>query len=173
MRREDTVMYKLQVNGVEACKLDQEKDFILGEHMDKINRQLFVDRDQQHVITEQAGAQLGSAVAKFLVGTGTHLCKETISKMSPTSLKMTFRQLKEGASLSLQEVLVMEYRLSQACMAERVTIYVEVVRGHDFYEVIIDKDQSPKWKPAALEDVTDEFLDSCFKSLGTSDLKLQ
>nr|XP_060620086.1 3-hydroxyisobutyryl-CoA hydrolase, mitochondrial [Anolis sagrei ordinatus] len=92
-------------------------------------------------------------------------CPQTISKMSPTSLKMTFRQLREGASLSLQEILVMEYRLSQAC-----------VRGHDFYEgvraVLIDKDQSPKWKPAALEEVTDEFLDSCFQSLGTSDLKL-
>lgn len=38
--------------------------------------------------------------------------------------------------------------------------------------VIIDKDQSPKWKPAVLEEVTDEYLDSCFKSLGSGDLKL-
>lgn len=36
--------------------------------------------------------------------------------MSPTSLKLTFRQIQEGARMSLQEVLVMEYRLSQACM---------------------------------------------------------
>ena len=36
--------------------------------------------------------------------------------MSPTSLKMTLRQLREGASMSLQDVLMMEYRLSQACM---------------------------------------------------------
>lgn len=36
--------------------------------------------------------------------------------MSPTSLKLTFRQIQEGANMSLQEVLVMEYRLSQACM---------------------------------------------------------
>jgi len=36
--------------------------------------------------------------------------------MSPTSLKLTFRQIEEGARMSLQEVLVMEYRLSQACM---------------------------------------------------------
>lgn len=38
--------------------------------------------------------------------------------MSPTSLKITFRQLQEGATLSLQDVLVMEYRLSQACMVK-------------------------------------------------------
>lgn len=36
--------------------------------------------------------------------------------MSPTSLKITYRQLQAGATLSLAEVLVMEYRLSQACM---------------------------------------------------------
>ncbi|KAM7153146.1 3-hydroxyisobutyryl-CoA hydrolase, mitochondrial isoform 2-T2 [Macrochelys suwanniensis] len=90
---------------------------------------------------------------------------KTINKMSPTSLKMTLRQLREGASMTLQDVLTMEYRLSQACMS-----------GHDFYEgvraVLIDKDQVPKWKPATLEEVTDEFVDSCFKSLGNSDLKL-
>ncbi|XP_075612294.1 3-hydroxyisobutyryl-CoA hydrolase, mitochondrial isoform X5 [Balearica regulorum gibbericeps] len=90
---------------------------------------------------------------------------KTINKMSPTSLKITLRQLREGASMSLQDVLTMEYRLSQACM-----------RGHDFYEgvraVLIDKDQSPKWKPAALEEVSDEFVDDCFKPLGNNDLKL-
>ncbi|XP_003217467.1 3-hydroxyisobutyryl-CoA hydrolase, mitochondrial [Anolis carolinensis] len=137
------------------CKLDQEKEFILAEHMDKINS-LFSANSMEEII--QKLKKDGSPFALKQL--------ETISKMSPTSLKMTFRQLREGASMNLQEVLVMEYRLSQACM-----------RGHDFYEgvrtVLIDRDQSPKWKPATLEEVTDEFLDSCFQSLGTNDLKLQ
>ncbi|XP_061468880.1 3-hydroxyisobutyryl-CoA hydrolase, mitochondrial isoform X5 [Rhineura floridana] len=137
------------------CKLDQEKDFILGGHMDKING-LFSANSIEEII--QKLKKDGSPFALKQL--------ETITKMSPTSLKMTFRQLREGASLSLQDVLTMEYRLSQACM-----------RGHDFYEgvraVIIDKDQSPKWKPAALEEITDECLDLCFKSLGSGDLKLQ
>ncbi|XP_062972328.1 3-hydroxyisobutyryl-CoA hydrolase, mitochondrial [Elgaria multicarinata webbii] len=137
------------------CKLDQEKEFILGEHMDKINS-LFSANSMEEIV--QKLKTDGSPFALHQV--------KTISKMSPTSLKMTFRQLREGASLSLQDVLIMEYRLSQACM-----------RGHDFHEgvraVLIDKDQSPKWKPAVLEEVTDEFLDSCFKSLGSDDLKLQ
>lgn len=38
--------------------------------------------------------------------------------MSPTSLKIAYRQLQAGATLSLPEVLVMEYRLSQACMVK-------------------------------------------------------
>lgn len=41
---------------------------------------------------------------------------QTLAKMSPTSMKLTLKQLQHGASMSLQEVLVMEYRLTQACM---------------------------------------------------------
>lgn len=37
--------------------------------------------------------------------------------------------------------------------------------------VLIDKDQSPKWKPADLKEVTDEALNNHFKSLGSNDLK--
>uniref|UniRef100_A0A8C8DR40 3-hydroxyisobutyryl-CoA hydrolase n=1 Tax=Oryzias sinensis TaxID=183150 RepID=A0A8C8DR40_9TELE len=88
-----------------------------------------------------------------------------LSKMSPTSLKITYRQLQAGATLSLQEVLVMEYRLSQACM-----------RGCDFYEgvraVLVDKDQSPKWNPSTLEEVSEQSVDECFSSLGEKDLTL-
>uniref|UniRef100_A0A3P9K794 3-hydroxyisobutyryl-CoA hydrolase n=1 Tax=Oryzias latipes TaxID=8090 RepID=A0A3P9K794_ORYLA len=90
---------------------------------------------------------------------------EVLSKMSPTSLKITYRQLQAGATLSLQEVLVMEYRLSQACM-----------RGCDFYEgvraVLVDKDQSPKWNPSTLEEVSEHSVDECFSSLGEKDLTL-
>uniref|UniRef100_A0A8C9VLA5 3-hydroxyisobutyryl-CoA hydrolase n=1 Tax=Scleropages formosus TaxID=113540 RepID=A0A8C9VLA5_SCLFO len=92
---------------------------------------------------------------------------ETLAKMSPASLKITFRQLQAGATMSLQDVLVMEYRLSQACM---------VRRGKDFYEgvraVLIDKDQNPRWQPSSLKDVTEQFVDSCFAPLGEHDLKL-
>ncbi|XP_065416940.1 3-hydroxyisobutyryl-CoA hydrolase, mitochondrial [Chrysemys picta bellii] len=136
------------------CKIDQEKQFVLDEHMDKINS-LFSASTMEEII--QNLKQDGSPFALKQL--------ETINKMSPTSLKMTLRQLREGASMNLQDVLTMEYRLSQACMS-----------GHDFYEgvraVLIDKDQVPKWKPATLEEVTDEFVDNCFKSLGNSDLKL-
>ncbi|XP_073489300.1 3-hydroxyisobutyryl-CoA hydrolase, mitochondrial isoform X3 [Aquarana catesbeiana] len=133
---------------------DEEKPFILAEHLDKINS-LFTANNVEEIIENLK--KDGSSFAQQQL--------QTLSKMSPTSLKITFRQLKNGSSLTLQEVLTMEYRLSQACM-----------RGHDFYEgvraVLIDKDQNPKWKPERLEDVTNEYLDSCFASLGGNDLKL-
>ncbi|XP_075368555.1 3-hydroxyisobutyryl-CoA hydrolase, mitochondrial isoform X2 [Mycteria americana] len=134
-------------------KVDKEKEFVLDEHMEKINS-LFSANSMEEIVRKLK--QDGSPFAIKQL--------ETINKMSPTSLKMTLRQLREGASMSLQDVLTMEYRLSQACM-----------RGHDFYEgvraVLIDKDQSPRWKPAALEEVSDEFVDDCFKPLGNNDLK--
>ncbi|XP_014809820.1 PREDICTED: 3-hydroxyisobutyryl-CoA hydrolase, mitochondrial isoform X2 [Calidris pugnax] len=134
-------------------KIDQEK-FVLDEHMEKINS-LFSATSMEEIVKNLK--QDGSPFATKQL--------ETINKMSPTSLKMTLRQLREGASMSLQDVLTMEYRLSQACM-----------KGHDFYEgvraVLIDKDQSPRWKPAALEEVSDEFVNDCFKPLGNNDLKL-
>ncbi|XP_044160997.1 3-hydroxyisobutyryl-CoA hydrolase, mitochondrial isoform X1 [Bufo gargarizans] len=128
--------------------------FILSEHLDKINS-LFSGNSVEEILENLK--QDGSPFA--------HQQLKTLSKMSPTSLKLTFRQLKYGSSLTLQEVLTMEYRLSQASM-----------KGHDFYEgvraVLIDKDQNPKWKPERLEEVTDEYVDSCFASLGSSDLIL-
>ncbi|PKK29492.1 3-hydroxyisobutyryl-CoA hydrolase, partial [Columba livia] len=135
-------------------KVDQEKEFVLDEHMEKINS-IFSANSVEEIV--QKLKQDGSPFAAKQL--------ETLNKMSPTSLKITLRQLREGASMSLQEVLRMEYRLSQACL-----------KGHDFYEgvraVLIDKDQSPRWRPAALEEVSDEFVDNCFKPLGNNDLKL-
>ncbi|XP_075464486.1 3-hydroxyisobutyryl-CoA hydrolase, mitochondrial [Ascaphus truei] len=133
---------------------DQDKPFVLAEHLDKINS-LFAANSVEEIFENLK--RDGSPFATQQL--------HALTKMSPTSLKITFRQLNEGSSMTLQEVLTMEYRLSQACM-----------RGHDFYEgvraVLIDRDQSPKWKPERLEEVTDDYLDNCFKSLGSSDLKL-
>ncbi|XP_046941926.1 3-hydroxyisobutyryl-CoA hydrolase, mitochondrial isoform X2 [Lynx rufus] len=135
-------------------KIDQDKSFILEEHMDKINSCFSANTVEQIIENLQ---QDGSSFALEQL--------KVINKMSPTSLKITLRQLMEGSSKTLQEVLIMEYRLSQACMG-----------GHDFHEgvraVLIDKDQSPKWKPANLKEVTEEDLNSYFKSLASNDLKL-
>lgn len=50
--------------------------------------------------------------------------------------------------------------------------FTDSFMSYFIFIVLIDKDQAPKWKPATLEEVTDEVLDSCFKSLGSNDLKL-
>ncbi|XP_061143511.1 3-hydroxyisobutyryl-CoA hydrolase, mitochondrial [Syngnathus typhle] len=134
--------------------LDCDKPFVLEQQMADIDR-LFDATSVEGVVRNLKAD--GSQFAKKQA--------ETLSKMSPTSMKMTFKQLQLGTTLSLQDVLRMEYRLSQACM-----------RGCDFYEgvraVLVDKDHTPKWKPATLEEVTDASVEEWFTSLGDKDLAL-
>ena len=86
-----------------------------------------------------------------------------LRKMSPTSVKVTFRQIREGKRLrTLAECLTMEYRLVRRCCED-----------HDFYEgvraLLVDKDNSPKWSPASLEEVTETMVDRYFSRLPDSD----
>ena len=80
---------------------------------------------------------------------------ETLYAVSPTSLKVTLRQLREGETLHFAKVMTMEYRLSQA-----------LVRYPDFYEgiraALIDKDKQPKWHPSRIEDVSDAQVGAFF-----------
>jgi len=78
---------------------------------------------------------------------------------SPQTIKVALRQLAKGAKLTdFADNMRMEYRL--ACHIIRRPDFVEGVRA-----VIVDKDNAPKWDPAAPEAVTDEILDSLFAPL--------
>lgn len=80
---------------------------------------------------------------------------QLLGKMSPTSLKITHRQVREGASKDLAGCLQMEFRMTQGCMANK-----------DFFEgvraVLIDKDHSPVWSPDSLEAVSDQDVEAYF-----------
>ncbi|CAN9497969.1 unnamed protein product [Ophioblennius macclurei] len=133
--------------------LDSEKPFVLEEHISDIDR-LFSSSSVEGIMQNLKAD--GSDFAQKQA--------QSLSKMSPTSLKITFRQQQAGGALSLQDTLVMEYRMSQACM-----------RAKDFYEgvraVLVDRDHNPKWNPSTLEEVSDQTVDQYFASLGEKDLK--
>lgn len=90
---------------------------------------------------------------------------KTLLRMSPTSLRLTFEQMKRGHQLDFDDNMKMEFRLVSRVMA-----------GHDFYEgvraQIIDKDRDPKWSPATLADVNDDEVGQYFEDLGDSELVL-
>jgi enoyl-CoA hydratase len=89
-----------------------------------------------------------------------------LSKRSPLSLKVTFEVLKRGSQFkTLKEALVVEFRLA-----------TRMIRRHDFLEgvraVVVDKDQSPKWEPPSLAEVSEGLLQSLFEPMPGGDLQL-
>jgi enoyl-CoA hydratase len=87
----------------------------------------------------------------------------TLLSKSPTSLRITLRQLVLGKGFDLEEALKLEYRLTQHVMA-----------AHDFYEgvraALIDKDQRPRWQPGSLAQIDDRAAEGYFASLGDQEL---
>ncbi|MEQ8398590.1 enoyl-CoA hydratase/isomerase family protein [Thalassobaculum sp.] len=93
----------------------------------------------------------GSDFARETAATLRHKC--------PTSLKISFEQLRRGRDMSsLADVLAMEYRMSQHCMAG--TEFFEGVRA-----ILVDKDHAPKWQPNSLAGVTDSLVDQYFAAI--------
>ncbi len=111
------------------------------------------------------------ALAAETTGGGEHAgwAEETRAALltkSPTSLKITLRQLMVGRDCDLDAALGLEYRLTQHVMA-----------GHDFYEgiraMLIDRDRKPQWRPATLPEVSDSMVDGYFAPIGDRELQFR
>lgn len=84
---------------------------------------------------------------------------ETLRHKCPTSLKISLEQLRRGRGMSsLADVLAMEYRMSQHCMAG--TEFFEGIRA-----VLVDKDHAPKWRPATLAEVDEGIVSRHFAAI--------
>ena len=106
------------------------------------------------------------AIESALVAEGSEWAQKQLSIMagkSPTSQKISFRQLREGAEITFDACMIMEYRMTQRLM-----------EGGDFFEgvraVVIDKDMTPKWRPETLVELTTENVEAFFRPLGEKDL---
>jgi enoyl-CoA hydratase len=82
----------------------------------------------------------------------------TMRAKSPLSLKIALAQVRRGKTLDFAACMRMEFR-----------IVSRVIEGHDFYEgvraVIIDKDNRPNWRPAALAEVSAAEVERHFAPL--------
>ena len=87
----------------------------------------------------------------------------TLLEKSPTSLKITFRQLTQYNDLDFEAAMEVEYRMAIRCNF-----------SNEFYEgiraQIIDKDRQPKWQPARLEDVGEDLIESYFRAPDSGDM---
>jgi enoyl-CoA hydratase len=88
----------------------------------------------------------------------------TMQKMSPTSLKVTLRNIRAALSFKkVEQSFQQDYRIALACIA-----------GHDFIEgiraQIVEKDRNPRWRPDRLENVTAGIVDRHFQPVGDLEL---
>jgi len=90
---------------------------------------------------------------------------KTMRQKSPLSMKVTFRQIREGANLDFADCMRMEWRLANRFAAD-----------HDFYEgvraLLVDKDMKPQWKPASLEEIDEARVQAYFEPLPGDELEL-
>ncbi len=125
----------------------------IAEHRDAIDRHFSGGSVEEIVASLESGEEWAEEMAK------------TIATKSPTSLKITHRQIREGAGLDFEDCMRMEYRMT-----------CRVMDAVDFYEgtraVIIDKDNKPAWNPSSLEEVNEDDVAAYFEPLGDRELKL-
>ncbi|NWG26637.1 MAG: enoyl-CoA hydratase/isomerase family protein [Pseudorhodoplanes sp.] len=107
-----------------------------------------------------AEAASGSADAGWAAGIAT-----TMRTKSPTSLKIAREQMRRGRTLSFEDCMQTEFR-----------IVSRIVYGSEFYEgiraVIIDKDNKPDWRPAALAEIGETEIARYFAPLEGEELDL-
>jgi len=140
-------------------------DAVLGAFAEKASKgpvlahQAEIDRSFRHERVEDVLAALDATVTDG--GPTAALARAAASAIrtkSPTSLKIALAQVRRGAKFDFAE-----------CMRTEFRIVSRVMRGCNFYEgvraVIIDKDQAPRWQPAALEAISVADVEQYFAPL--------
>ena len=84
---------------------------------------------------------------------------------SPLSLKLALAQVRRGTAWDFA-----------TCMRAEFRIVSRVTEGHDFYEgvraVIVDKDNTPRWRPASLAEVSEAEVERHFAARDGDELPL-
>jgi len=91
---------------------------------------------------------------------------EELKHKSPTSLKISLKQIRDASTMTLKDELIMEYRMVQRCLA--IGDFFEGVRA-----MLVDKDRKPNWKPSNIKDVDESRVNKFFETLGDLDLALK
>ncbi len=125
-----------------------------------IDRLLTGDRVEDILVALDREAASGSADASWAGKTAA-----TVQTKSPLSLKLALAQVRRGKVWDFE-----------TCMRAEFRIVSRVIHGSDFYEgvraVIVDKDNTPRWQPATLAEVSDAEVERHFAPLGAEELVL-
>jgi enoyl-CoA hydratase/carnithine racemase len=111
----------------------------------------------EHFSHSNVGAIISSLENETRIeyGDWAHQTATLMRSRSPTMLCVTLRQLQRGATLSLADCFRME--LGMAAHSFEQGDFLEGVRA-----VLIDKDNSPRWQPSRIEEVTEGMIEAFF-----------
>ncbi len=90
-----------------------------------------------------------------------------LRKRSPLMLHVTLQQIRRARGMKLADDLRMERDMVHQCFHLRPGTASETVEG--IRALAVDKDYSPKWSPASIEDVKPGMADAFFVSPWTAD----
>jgi enoyl-CoA hydratase len=156
----DALCSAISVDAVLAACSVPADDPVVMPRQPAVDRLFAGDRIEDILAALDREANAGGADAAFALAAAA-----AIRTKSPTSLKLALAQMRAGAGLSFD-----------ACMRCEFRIVSRVVHGHDFYEgvraVIVDKDNTPHWRPAALAEVSDAEIARHFAPLPSGELEL-
>lgn len=105
------------------------------------------------------------AIIKALEAGASAWASETaalLRKRSPLMLHVTLEQLRRARTMPLADDLRMERDMMRHCFHLRPGTASETVEG--IRALAVDKDHSPKWNPARIEDVGPEMVQAFFAS---------
>lgn len=159
----DCLYSKLATHGVLKSQLDNLKDQLIN---DQSNLQDILKK--HHVVLGQSDlASHQSAIDRYFSQPTIEKCVqalqtdveewpqkvlETLSKRSPTSLKVTFSYMQKMIEANFKQVMQQTLVLSQF-----------FVKSYDFQEgvraVLVDKDQQPKWQPDTLASINSKLVE--------------
>src|SRR5690606_11277165 len=92
---------------------------------------------------------------------------KAMQRHSPLGMKVTLEAIRRAQQLDLRQTLIQDFRTTMNAVAG--TELAEGIRAQ-----LIDKDRSPRWKPARLEDVTVDEVAAFFDPVnGIDNLLIQ
>ncbi len=102
-------------------------------------------------------AALAAEPGEFAAGVA-----KALAQRSPLMMAVTLEQIRRARTLTLADDLRMERDLVRHCFHLRPGAASETLEG--IRALVVDKDQAPKWNPAAVADVTPAMVGAFFES---------
>ncbi|KAL8154713.1 3-hydroxyisobutyryl-CoA hydrolase-like protein 1, mitochondrial [Apium graveolens] len=140
--------------------LEEYGDLVYPSSNSVLLRTETVDRCFSHETVEEIIASLEDEATR----TSDPWCTATVKrlkKVSPLSLKVSLRSIREGRYQTLDQCLIREYRMTIKGLSQQISSdFSEGVRSR-----LVDKDFAPKWDPPSLDKVSEDMVDEYFSPL--------